>query len=363
MTESTYFQDRPEDFTAQFNSAIESIGRYNSEHTGAAAIGKAMGGLLGILMEPGPTDTAPTQLSPQEEAAMTRDLVKILQTDDIEAMGLKLFDGNPDHDIDLQAENIDGLPGRIELILSDSDAFSETIGKLKPTTEEDVLQTGKNLDSILQTSAVMVFEGFGKSAQDEEKDKFELVAQRQLDLFAEVVPSLVKGGYAELPSVKKLIEYHARLQSGELRDFIRATKMGLNNTEKTFGPSMWQGDSTPGQLQDRWMRAIDFLRELQQTGSPYFVEIFNKVRDDYDKAFEYVLALPPEKNFSWEHRQVMHHVGKRWSRQFALENSFYLAERTENDLPIIDYDPSTDPEPAKPPKREIPKEDRWWENQ
>jgi hypothetical protein len=156
------------------------------------------------------------------------------------------------------------------------------------------------------------------------------------------------------------MEYMERRQAGTLADFLIAQSKGLTHEGENFNPSIWHTDAMPDQLRNRWMDALDYLRQLQEAGSPYFEEIFRKVRADYDTSREYLLAQPSEGKFVWGQRQVLETIGARWRKQFTIENSFYLAERAEEGFKPTEYDPSNDPKPVEK-SQEIPPEKRWWE--
>lgn len=361
MTESAQFHDRPEDFTAQFNSAIRSVNQYNNEYAGNAAIGKSIVGMLRLMLEPEPGDPPQPEITPSEEAEMARSLVKIIQTEELSQMGIKLFDGsNAFDELKADAEKPNSLPSSLELILDDSDAFGEALAKLDPKAEEDVKNTGDSINAVFGTSNKIVFQAYALETEDrDEQERVRLLADRQIDLFADVVPELVKAGFAEVPSVQRMMEYLARKQAGQLTDYVGAVKR--NYLDEI--PSRWHIDSNGPMLLDKWMTALDYLRDLQQTGSTYFDELFRKLRTDYDTSREQIMHRPADENYMWAKRQSLETIRKRWERQFAIENSFYLADRAEEGFAPTEYDPSIDPKPDLPKPREILPEERWWKQQ
>jgi hypothetical protein len=106
----------------------------------------------------------------------------------------------------------------------------------------------------------------------------------------ELNPALVSQGFANSHAYKTLAEYSARYASGTLPEYREAEALGLLAGEDRFGPSAWVKDENAEGLRQRWTKAFDLLRSMRdrEEPSPYFSELFAKLRADFDMAKTWV---------------------------------------------------------------------------
>jgi len=290
MTEQTNIHNQEPDpqFTQRFIDAVGSVRAYNERHTG---IGGAMKGLFAIITAGVGEEAEGPQVTHQEEADMEKQVVQMLQTDDLKEMGVTLFDTKAAgvEEADFSEEKPD-RPSSLIMLITDGDKFEDTLYQLNPTDEQRE-QTEKGVATLL-SSAVSLVQAFypHKAPEDSEDgvspDDARVVVDRQLDLFMELNPALVSQGFANSHAYKTLSEYTARYASGTLEEYREAEALGLLAGEDRFGPSAWVKDANPEFLHNKWTSTFDLLKSMRdrEEPSPYFTELFAKLRADFDTA-------------------------------------------------------------------------------
>ncbi len=351
----TEFSKQPDEFTEQFNAAISSVERFNQ---GYEDLNSETGRMMGMLLGPiGPEDRQPA-VSREEQAAMEKELVTVLQADDLEAMGIRLFDTarnqfNP---------NSPSVPGKLIPVLDDGEKFSETIRRLNPKDEKQKNTTDYSVNKILETTARIIWEANMLTFADEHEERAaQYTAERQIEMFRDVQPALADNGFSEVQAAKTLANYLARYDEGTLRPYLKAKSLSL--IESTNGPAEWNIDNTGQSLADQWNRVFDFLTELKRTNSPMYRELFAKVRRDYDTMREKILQTDKNAHFHWDVRQKLDRIGERWKMDFQDDNTLYLMERAEIDgYEPTAYDREADTEPPKPAPRVYSDDEKWWKD-
>lgn len=360
MSEAHNFQDTGPEFTQQFIGAVQSVNEYKERHTGLSA---TVSGFIGMLIRI-EDDDMPPPVSARDKGEMARELVSILQTDELAEMGIKLFDSRAPG-----VEAYDGseaptpadLPSSLIMIISDGEKFGETLSQLKPTEEQEVA-TKSCVDTLLYTAAHLIKTAHGEHFEDEEASRrAKDVASHQLSIFEDLSPVLVAGGFGTLGSFDTLAEYSTRNQAGTLTDYVGALDRGL--LYDGFGPDKWHMDSTGEQLAKRWEQAIEYLKSLRDREEPssYYSELFNKLRRDFDTALDWVAPRSKKDTLIWGQRAALEKINQTWEDDFQLENSFYLSERLDEGYEPTEFDPADKP-PMKPKPREISPEKQLWKD-
>jgi hypothetical protein len=152
----THNQEPDPQFTQRFIDAVGSVRTYNERHTG---IGGAMKGLFAIITAGLEEEAEQPQVTHQEEADMEKQLVQLLQTDDLHAMGITLFDtksaGVEEADF---SEGKADRPSSLIMLVTDGEKFEDTLWHLKPTDEQRE-QTEQGVSTLL-SSAVSLSKHF-----------------------------------------------------------------------------------------------------------------------------------------------------------------------------------------------------------
>jgi hypothetical protein len=290
MPEQTNIHNQEPDpqFTQRFIDAVGSVRAYNERHTG---IGGAMKGLFAIITASVGEEAEEPQVTHQDEAEMEKQLVQLLQTDDLKGMGVTLFDTKAAgvEEADFSEEKPD-RPSSLIMLITDGDKFEDVIWHLKPMDEQRE-QTEQGVATLL-SSAVSLVQAFypRKTPEDSEEEvspnDARAVVDHQLNLFMELNPALVSQGFASSHAYKTLSEYTAHYASGTLEDYREAEALDLLAGEDRFGPSAWVKDENPEGLNRRWTKAFDLLKSMRdrEEPSPYFTELFGKLRADFDTA-------------------------------------------------------------------------------
>jgi hypothetical protein len=348
MSETSQGHEHDEQFTQRFNDAVDSVRQYNDTHASMAGIASSF---LFSMFEDKSGDVA--RVSPVDKANMEKELVTLLQTDELEAMGVSLVDPSkffstdtePDADLASHEATDSGTKHPVSLIMliSDPDLFTETIHRLKPAPgQQEATQT--SVDALLvSTIGLIQTSGATEEGEDEDMSEGNAAAARhvldtQIGIFMEISPALAEGGFNNSQAYAKLTDYAARHASGTLPDYLGAESRGLLDTG--FGPDKWPMDMGAGQLYERWTKAFKYLKGLRdrEESSPYFTELFNKLRSDFDTGRTWLEAdedpQAPFRNASKDYidplKAMMAELSKVWEEDFPLENSYYLSERTES---------------------------------
>lgn len=270
----TEFSRQPDEFTAHFNAAISSVERFNQ---GYEDVNTQMGKFNGFLGGPPEVQDHQPAVSRVEQAAMEKELVLLLQTDDLAAMGITLFDtANKEFDPDSNA-----TPGMLVPVLNDSEKFGDVLRRLKPLGELQQNATDYSINKILESSARIIWEANMLTFADEHEERAaQYTAERQIEMFRDVQPVLDAQGFGAVRAVQVLSNYLTRADEGTLGPYLKAQSLSLINASNS--PAEWDTDSNGQGLMDRWNRVFDFLQELKSTDSPMYRELFPKVRRDYD---------------------------------------------------------------------------------
>ncbi len=357
MSEAAQFQDRPQEFTEQFNVAIGSVAHYNEAYSD---LNSKLARFFSILL-PIEEDAPKPKVSREEQAAMEADVLRLLQGDALSSMGVRLIDSSL---TEFDPKQANSLPGQLEPILDDSEKFADTLLKLSPTKEQK-RRTESSVDRVLANTVRITWEAFmpGFIAEDEQRDA-RFVAERQIEMFKELQPILHQKGFGDIDSVQRMEQYVARYDQGLLPDYLKANSLMLIDTKR--GPADWHIDYTGQGLSDRWDTIFDFLKSLKQKGSPLYHELFPAVRRDFDTLLSRILTTKwQDQHFNWSRRQALGKAMKRWEADFHDDNVLYLIERAEAEegYEPVTYDPVADPEPSKPEPKDIPPEELWWNDE
>ncbi len=363
MSEDLHFHDREPQFTQQFIDAVQSVNEYNGRHTGLTG---TMMGMFDMLIRIEDEDM-PEHVSEQDQAAMAKELVTLLQDEELATMGIKLFDADaPAVRAYSRTEAAEGVstPSSLTMLIGDAELFKATVSKLHSTDEQKPL-ADKGINTVLGTAARLVYEAYSNDFDGDEalQQHARRIAEDQLSMFADLSPTLTSAGFGDLYSYSSLSEYLARQQAGTLEDYIGANRLNLLAGPDRFGPSRWQTDSTAEMLTSRWTTALSYLKSLRNRPepSPFYTELFAKLRPEFDEARDWIAEQPKDSWYFWQVRVALEDLNKVWEQDFQLENSFYLSERAVEGYTPTVFDPN-DQEPQKPVPKEIPPEDRWWED-
>ncbi len=350
MPEQTNIHNHEPDpqFTQRFIDAVGSVQTYNERHTGAVG---AMKGLFEIVIANVVDEADQPKVSHAEEAEMEKQLVQLIQANDLRKMGITLFDTSSIvKEADL-SEGANKRPSSLIMLISDGDRFKDTLYKLRPTDEQRP-QTEQNVATLL-TSAVLFVQALyperipSDEAGEVSPEDAKAAVDRQLDLFMELNPALVSQGFANSGAYKTLSEYAARYISGTLAEYREAEAQGLLASEDTFGPSAWVKDENPEGLNRRWTEAFDLLKSMrdQEEPSSYFTELFGKLRADFDLAQHWLDTVP---TYGDEHDQAY----KKWEQEAAE----FRAQLDKKDLGFeerIRLNTNL-PQPPRPPQGAYP---------
>lgn len=341
MAENKQFDDYSPNPTDQFISAIASVDNFNSRFTG---LGGAMLGFLSMVVRT--EEQKPETPSRADEERMERDLVHMLQTDELDAMGIKLFDAEAPGVREFTGVG-DGSrvsPSSLILLLDDEEKFGAEIAKLD-STDEQKSAVDKALGSVLSNSASLVSEAYMMPEEEGGKNQDAIyIADRQLDMFMALNPLLIEKDFGSVWAVERLSEFAVRREAGTLKDFLVASKLGLMAGPDSFGPSAWQGDASRKYLATKWQGGLDFLKTLREKQSPFYTELFNKLRYEFDVARDDANGRDQTGwTYRW-HSKVLENINAQWEQDFTLENSFYLTERKDEGynpmpLPVVDKEP------------------------
>jgi hypothetical protein len=349
-------------FTQHFINAVLSVHDYNTRHK------KIDGELFNIIQmtQLSAGLITPEQVQHQDESVeMNRELLKMIQGDRLADMGVRIFDPSASEFKEFvmeDPENPSYFPKELMLIAEDMPRWLDTVRNLEPTTDTAEI-TRLAVNTVLSTSVTIVQEVYGSEFEDsaEVKADVQALADEHLEMFRDVHTILAEKGLDDTYAINQLSKYLARQMSGTLTDYIKAELQGYWNGPDQYGPSKWQSDATPMMLEARWFRAIRFLLELRdrEAPSPMYTEIFQKLRNDFDTAMQWVAEHSISHHDYWKLRKPMESINKAWSVGFPLENSFHHTERAEKGLQPITFDPN-DPEPQEIIEPVVPEEDRWW---
>ncbi|HZL07879.1 MAG TPA: hypothetical protein VFC50_01655 [Candidatus Dormibacteraeota bacterium] len=378
----THNQEPDPEFAQRFIDAVGSVAEYNDKHTGQRSM---VTGLLGLFRVEGEPEQP--QLSAKDKADMERDLVAMLQADELAEMGVTLFDTNDrgieEADFSEPDEAAEGeeakRPSFLLMLITDGDKFKETLGKLNPADEQREKVAG-GVDLILSNTVSFIqsaydFDKPEDMSEDGATEPDHRTVDDQLDLFMELSPALVAQGFGKGGAYKTLAEYAARHASGTLAEYREAEVKGLLD-----GPARWVGDSSPDDLRGKWTQGFDLLKRLRdrEEPSPFFTELFSQLRADFDTARNWLDNVPIQDDefvrayAEWQKQQAqpsspvdteglsfdeaikerfkhytqpprppqgsrrkeyvdglraeMDKLAKVWEESFPLENSFYLSE-------------------------------------
>jgi hypothetical protein len=282
------------------------------------------------------------KVSPQDRADMEKELVQLIHTDELDAMGVSLFDSSAPGVQELSAEEIADKakrPATLIMLITDGEKFGETVQRLKPAPEQKK-QVDDTVSTLLGQSVELiraVREDTTEPDDDGAQEALVYVANKQLEMFTDLMPTLVTQGFGELPASERLTEYIARDAAGTLGDYMGAESLGL--LEEYFGPADWQTDSAPDVLSERWSKAFGYLLELRDRDnpSPYFTELFTKLHGDFNTARKWVDGDTDDESrvdcpdiFIEPLKTVMTELAGMWEEQFTLENGFHGSEADEH---------------------------------
>lgn len=386
-------QEQDPQFTQRFIDALDSVQEYNRRHTG---MGGAMRGFIDLMLAHVEEESAepkePT-VSPADEAAMEKELVQLLQADELDAMGVTLFDtaapGVKKFEVD-GGEERPQKPSSLFMLITDKEKFEDTLWRLKPAPEQQE-QASNGVASLLSSTARLIRTAYprqkdGDGEQQIPNEVLETVVRQQLDMFIDLSPALVRQGFSKSEAFQNLTEYSARHASGILPEYREAEESGLLADEDRFGPAAWVRDMSAEGLTERWTKAFDLLERLRDKDEPtqFFTELFNKLRADFDTAknwldtveqyddTEYLEAIAeyqkaradlearlketldreptydelygegtPQypkseggngypKSYVDGDKEALDKLSSRWTTSFPLENSYYLSEQEED---------------------------------
>ncbi len=356
MSECKQFPDSVPEFTQQFIDAVQSVNEYNGRYTGLAG---TMRGLFDMLIQVEDEDM-PDHTSEQDQAEMSKELVTLLQDEELATMGIKLFDADaPGVRAYVRPEAREGVTtsSSLTMLVGDAELFKATVSQLSPTEEQKPL-TDKSVNTVLSTSAKLVYEAYSNDFDGDEtlQQHARYIAEDQLSMFTDLSPTLALAGFSDLDSYNSLSEYLARQQSGTLGDYIGADRLNLLAGTENFGPSRWQTDSTAEMLMGRWTKALDYLKGLRDRPqpSPFYSELFAKLRPEFDEARDWIATQSKEDLFFWKQRVVIEEIRLRWEQEFQLENNFYLDDRAAEGYTPVIFDPNEE-EPTKPVRPKTPR--------
>ena len=350
MPERIQGHEQDPEFTQRFIDAVGSVNEYNEKHTG---IGYAVNSMVSFFLasiKDEDDELKQPEVSDEDKAAMEKELVALLQTDELAAMGITLFDSNApgikEADFSESGKGEDGKPpSSLIMLITDGDKFKDALYGLKPTPEQkDLVAAGVN--SLLANTVELVQAAYAfKKPEDMSEglaeDTVKKVVNQQLDMFMELSPALVEQGFGQVGAFGKLADYAARHSAGTLADYRGAEAHGWLH-ETGYGPAQWPMDIGAERLHERWLEVFDFLKGLRdrEEPSPYFTELFNKLRADFDASCQWLegddhtVSASDTTGYSASYIQPlkteMTALAEVWGTQFPLENSFYLSEVAEN---------------------------------
>ncbi|MEK7594095.1 MAG: hypothetical protein AAB436_00440 [Patescibacteria group bacterium] len=336
MTEqdNPHNQHPPQEFTQRFIDAVGSVQDYNNRNTG---LGYAVSGMFSFLM---PDDeTTQPRVSPKDKADMEKELVSLLQTDELAQMGVSLVDSNAPYGERIDFEDDDTrqkLPSTLVMLITDGETFRDSLLELNPTPEQKDKVAG-GVNSILANTAGMVEAAIqvrGTVDPDHEASQGHLngFIDDQLNMFMDLSPALVRRGFGEGGAFNVLADYSARHSAGTLDDYVGAKSKGLTSPM----PSQWVMDGTPEFVSSRWTEVFEYLKQLRdrEESSTYFTELFNKLRADFDTSNKWLEGDTEDKNrqgyldtYIEPLKAEMAELSKVWEKDFPLENGFYLSEQ------------------------------------
>lgn len=288
-------EQRPDNnhLAPQLIGALNSVDHFNSKH---ASMGSAMAGLLFAFIAQEDGSKADEGVSRAEEAEMERELVHMLQADELTSMGIMLFDGEkPGVNEFHKPEDGTGysLPSSLIAFISDADQFTDTLKHLQPTNEE-LPQVKDKIGGLLQTTAQLVNAGYSyRSDPDDVDDHMKTAARHtadhQLELFTQIAPALVEAGVVDedTKAYDRLTEYAVRKQEGILEEYIKAVNQSLLVIgDEGFGPADWTMDMSGELFVDKWTKAFDLLKELRGKGeqSSFYDELVTKLAKDFEQS-------------------------------------------------------------------------------
>jgi len=336
MGEQSFGREQDPHFTQRFSDAVASVQEYNSKHTGISHIAQGLFSMFRTEEEDQPA------VSPTDQADMEKELVALLQADELEAMGVTLFDSKEpgikkveftesETGDETEGEKDSEFPSMLVMLITDADKFTDTVYKLNPTPEQQK-QVESGINTILSSAVGLIEAAYPyekpDSMSDEAADEaVRKVTEDQINMFMELNTALVAQGLDGGGACKKMQEYTARYAAGTLADYREAEKMNL--LQEAFGPAQWPMDANPEFLNSKWSEAFSLLRSLRdrEKPSPYFTELFMKLRTDFDKAVRWL-----ESEDTRDERKLayieplgaeMSKLSKVWEEDFPLENSLY----------------------------------------
>lgn len=345
MTEKTnpHNQEPPHEFTQRFIDAVSSVEAYNNKNTG---LGFAVSGMVRFLIPEHVADQP--KVSPKDQADMEKELVSLLQTDELREMGITLFDSSESTG-ELVEFGEDGgnaeatkYPSKLIMLITDGELFGDSLNKLNPNAEQKS-QVSSGVNSILANTVGLVeiasnIRGEVDAGHEPPQTHLEGFIDDQLNMFMELAPRLVEKGLGGGEAFKLLAEYSARNSAGTLDDYLEAKGKGWLS-ERGFGPDKWAMDASPEYLNKRWNEVFNHLKDLRDRDepSPYFSELFNKVRLDFDTSNNWLEGNTDDENrkqyigtYIEPLKVEMAELSKVWAEEFPLENSFYLSKATES---------------------------------
>ena len=139
-------------FTQRFIDATSSVSEYNQRH---ADIGPQLGNVIhAIAAKEFKLDYEEPQASPEEQAQMERELIQIIQKDELESMGISLYEKKSYNNFKIYT-SLDNrrVPIGLFMTITDDEKFKHTLYGLKPTEEQREMtekQIAKLLDSTIE---------------------------------------------------------------------------------------------------------------------------------------------------------------------------------------------------------------------
>src|SRR5882757_2144114 len=145
MSEAARGHEQDPDFTQRFIDAVSSVRNYNDRHIGG--MGQASYFLRDVF-----NSDEDTGVSRNDEAGMEKELVRLLQADDLKAMGIDLVDparpGLEPLDVREEQEKEEEHPSALFMVIDNADKFADTLHRLKPAPEQKE-RTAESVDMIL----------------------------------------------------------------------------------------------------------------------------------------------------------------------------------------------------------------------
>jgi len=308
----------------------------------------------------------PEQIVERSESSMVDfDLISSVQSDELEAMGIRVFDEHaPDYRIlkTYDAEGLINYPASLAMVIHDTGMFTDTVSNLQPN-DDNLELTNIAVNTLLNVSAAIVREAYGSSlnGKTELQRDVQKLADIHIGMFVGIGGMLAAKGMDGGFGYTQLSEYIARNVGGTLPDYLGAEEHGYLNGPDQYGPASWQRDITPENLLMRWQRAQDYLLSIRDREEPsiFYSELFDKLRTDFDVSMGWIANRSEQNAGLWSLREPLQKINDAWNDKFSLENCFYHAERAEKGLVPITFN-SNDKQP-KPTTLDTTSENKWWE--